>query len=187
MDFDEEFLEKLRFIEEKWQNRWEKSGIFIGKIDKTKPKYFITVPYPYASGPLHIGHCRTYNLGDIFARYKRQQGFNVIWPMAFHITGTPVLSISKRIQKKEKKILDLYRSYIGIYEDNKKDIEDIINSFNDPMNVASYFAGKLMDDFKRMGFSIDSTRQFTTADAEYNRFIEWQYKILNEKGNNEGS
>ena len=182
MDFDDEFLKKLRYIEEKWQNRWEKSGIFIGKIDKTKPKYFLTVPYPYASGPLHIGHCRTYNLGDIFARYKRQRGFNVLWPMAFHITGTPVISISSRIKKREKKILDLYRSYIGIYEEKNKDIENIIGSFNDSMNVASYFAGKLMNDFKRMGFSIDSTRQFTTADAEYNKFIEWQYKILNEKG-----
>ncbi|MHA1685318.1 MAG: leucine--tRNA ligase [Candidatus Heimdallarchaeaceae archaeon] len=177
-----EFLDELREIEVKWQKRWQKDGIFIGKIDSSKPKWYITVPYPYASGPLHIGHCRTYNLGDIFARYKRQQGFNVMWPMAFHITGTPILSVAAKIKDGDSKTIALYKDYISIYEKDPNRIEEIISSFTEPMNVAMYFAGKLIEDFLRMGFSIDDTRQFTTGDPEYNKFIEWQYLHLYEKG-----
>ena len=58
----EEFFNVLRSIERKWQIRWEKEDIFEGKIDKKKQKYFVTVPYPYASGALHVGHARTYTL-----------------------------------------------------------------------------------------------------------------------------
>ncbi|MHA1454229.1 MAG: leucine--tRNA ligase, partial [Promethearchaeota archaeon] len=181
-DFQDNFLVELRDIEKKWQTKWKDEEIFIGKIDETKPKWFITVPYPYATGPLHIGHCRTYNLGDIYARYKRQTGYNVFFPMAFHITGTPVLAISDKLKKKEKKDWDLYTKYVGIYETDKSKIEPILESFSDPMKVAMYFSGKLIQDFQRMGFSIDDTHQFTTGDPEYNRFIEWQYKVLNDKG-----
>lgn len=176
------FLEEIRKIETKWQKRWDEKKIFVGKVDNSKPKYFVTVPYPYASGSLHIGHCRTYNLGDLFARYKRQRGFNVMWPMAYHITGTPVLSVSAKIKEKDEKEWKKYRDYVSIYESDEKKVEEIVSSFVEPMNVAMYFSGKLMEDFKRMGFSIDDTREFTTGDPEYNKFIEWQYKILNEKG-----
>lgn len=175
------FLDELHEIELKWQKRWQKDGIFIGKIDHSKTKWYITVPYPYASGPLHLGHCRTYNLGDIIARYKRQKGFNVMWPMAFHITGTPILSVSAKIKDGDKKTLALYRDYVSIYEKDPKKVEEILQSFTEPMNVAMYFASKLIQDFLRMGFSIDDTRQFTTGDKEYNKFIEWQYLRLYEK------
>ncbi|MHA1399999.1 MAG: leucine--tRNA ligase [Candidatus Heimdallarchaeaceae archaeon] len=176
------FLDEIRKIEHKWQKKWHESQIFVGKIDRSKPKYFVTVPYPYASGTMHIGHCRTYNLGDIFTRYKRQRGFNVLWPMAYHITGTPILSVSAKIKSKDEKEWKKYKDYVKIYEEDEERVEEIVRSFEEPMNVAMYFSNKLMEDFKRMGFSIDDTREFTTGDAEYNKFIEWQYKILNEKG-----
>ena len=177
-----DFLKQLRAIEIKWQKRWQDAKIFEPTIKDEKPKWFLTLPYPYASGPLHIGHCRTYNIGDIYARYKRQRGFNVLWPMAFHITGTPVLSVSTLIKKGDIRIRTLYEEYIGIYEKNPIEIKKILKSFEDPHNVAMYFAGKLIYDFLRMGFSLDTTRQFTTGDKEYNKFIEWQYGILYEKG-----
>ena len=63
----EEFLKELREIEKKWQEKWEEAKIFEANIDETKPKFFLTVPYPYTSGPLHIGHGRTYTMGDIYA------------------------------------------------------------------------------------------------------------------------
>ena len=177
----ENYLEQFRAIEQKWQSRWQKDAVFDGKIDETKPKWFITVPYPYTSGPLHIGHCRTYNLGDIFARYKRQTGYNVMWPMAYHITGTPILSISSRIARKEPKVWDQYRKYVGIYEKNPQKVDEIISSFTEPMNVAMYFAKHLMQDWQSMGFSLDTSRQFTTGDSEYKKFIEWQYHHLYKK------
>jgi len=175
------FLDDIRKIEKKWQKKWKEDGIFIGKIDHSRTKWFLTVPYPYASGPLHIGHCRTYNIGDIFARYKRQSGYNVFWPMAFHITGTPVQAVAYQIKIKDKKMWKTYEDYVSIYEKDPVKIKGIVASFENQENVASFFANAIIQDFLGMGFSLDDTRQFTTGDKEYNKFIEWQYKILNEK------
>ncbi len=175
------FLEVIREIEKKWQKKWQEDNVFVGVIDKNKPKWFLTVSYPYATAPLHIGHSRTYGLGDIFARYKRQQGYNVLWPMGFHITGTPVLAVSWKIRNNDEDEWKKYREYISIYEKDTKRIEEVISSFTKPENVASYFAKKIIQDFLKMGYSLDTTRQFTTGDSEYNKFIEWQYIKLNNK------
>ena len=72
-------------IEKKWQKRWEKDRVFEVDPDPKRKKFFLTVPYPYPNGALHIGHGRTYTVGDLIARYKRMQGFNVLYPMASHI------------------------------------------------------------------------------------------------------
>ncbi|MHA1592211.1 MAG: leucine--tRNA ligase [Candidatus Heimdallarchaeaceae archaeon] len=175
------FLDEIRQIEKKWQKKWQDDQIFIGKIDHSRPKWFITLPYPYASGAFHLGHARTYNIGDVITRFKRQRGNNVLWPMAFHITGTPVLSVSWKIKNKDEQEWQKYRDYVAIYEDDNKIIEEIVATFEKPENVATYFANKIINDFLGMGFSIDDTKQFTTGDLEYNKFIEWQYGILNEK------
>ena len=78
-------LEELRKIEKKWQKKWAESRIFEANPDESRKKFFITVPYPYVSGPLHIGHGRTYTLGDIIARYKRLRGYNVLYLSLIHI------------------------------------------------------------------------------------------------------
>ena len=173
-----DFFKSLRSIEQKWQKKWAEKDIFKGKIDTTKKKCFVTIPYPYSSGALHVGHARTYTLGDLFCRYKRQTGNNTLWPMAFHITGTPVLSVSAKIKEGDKHTINLYKDYVSIYESNKKKVEEIVQSFKEPMNVAMYFAKEMINDFKSMGYSLDVHRQFTTGDPEYNKFIEWQYKHL---------
>lgn len=168
-------------IEKKWQERWEKAGIFEGKISKNK-KIFLTVPYPYTSGPLHIGHGRTYTVADFWIRLKRLQGFNCLWPMAFHISGTPILAISKKIEAGDKDAIKLYEDYAGIYEKDKEKAKKIVKSFTKPENVAEFFSGVIIEDFKKIGFSIDWTRQFTTGDRDYNKFIEWQFLKLKELG-----
>ncbi|MHA1974740.1 MAG: leucine--tRNA ligase [Candidatus Hodarchaeales archaeon] len=174
----EDFFETLRKIERKWQRKWFEEDIFKGEIDQKRPKYFVTIPYPYATGALHVGHARTYTLGDVFCRFKRLQGYNTLWPMAFHITGTPVLSISAKIEAGDKKTMDLYRDYVSIYETDKKKVERILKTFVKPINVANYFSKNMINDFKSMGYSLDIHRQFTTGDPEYNKFIEWQYDHL---------
>ena len=177
----DDFFDNLRVIEKKWQQKWAKKDIFKGVVNTSKKKFFVTIPYPYSSGALHVGHARTYTLGDLFCRYKRQLGYNTLWPMAFHITGTPVLSVSAKIKKGDKKTIDLYSEYVNIYEQDKTKTNKIIKSFNEPMNLAMYFAKNMIKDFNAMGYSIDTHRQFTTGDLEYNKFIEWQYKHLIEK------
>jgi leucyl-tRNA synthetase len=175
------FLDEIREIEKKWQKRWQDDQIFVGNVDNSRPKWFFTVSYPYVQAPFHIGHSRTYGLGDIFARYKRQRGYNVLWPMGFHITGTPVLAVSWKIKNNDEKEWEKYRDYVSIYEDDAERIEELVASFAEPENVANYFSEKIINDFLLMGYSLDTTRQFTTGDKDYNKFIEWQYFKLDDK------
>ncbi len=174
-------LDEIRAIEKKWQARWFKEKIFEPQPGGPN-KYFLTTPYPYTSGPQHIGHTRTYNLADIHARFLRMNGHNVLWPMAWHITGTPILAISSCIERCETPTIELYKSYVRLYEDDEEKVAQIVDSFVDPWNIARYFAAKIVPDFKKMGFSIDWSRQFTTGDEVYNKFIEWQYGKLMELG-----
>jgi leucyl-tRNA synthetase len=76
-------------IEEKWQERWEKAKIFEVKKDQKRNKYYVLEMYPYPSGKLHIGHLRNYTIGDCFARFKRMNGYNVLYPMGFDSFGMP--------------------------------------------------------------------------------------------------
>ena len=80
-------------IEEKWQRRWQEIRIFQSDPNNKK-KIFVTVAYPYPSGAMHIGHGRTYTVPDVYARFKRMQGYNVLFPMAWHVTGAPVVGIA---------------------------------------------------------------------------------------------
>ncbi|MEM3171049.1 MAG: class I tRNA ligase family protein, partial [Candidatus Hadarchaeales archaeon] len=68
----------FRERERKWQEEWEKAGIFQAEPDG-RPKFYLTVAYPYVSGPMHIGHARTYTIPDVIARYKRMRGYNVLF------------------------------------------------------------------------------------------------------------
>jgi leucyl-tRNA synthetase len=76
-------------IEEKWQVKWEKDKIFDVKEDLVKKKYYVLEMYPYPSGKLHMGHLRNYTIGDCFARFKRMNNFNVLYPMGYDSFGMP--------------------------------------------------------------------------------------------------
>jgi leucyl-tRNA synthetase len=161
-------------VESKWQKKWDESKIFQSNPDD-REKLFLTVAYPYPSGAMHIGHGRTYTVPDVYARFKRMQGHNVLFPMAWHVTGAPVIGIAKRIQRQDPWTLDIYKNIHKVPEEE-------LEQFIDPEYIVKYFSSEYHDVMNHMGYSIDWRREFKTTDPSYQKFIEWQIRQLKDKG-----
>lgn len=162
-------------IEAKWQAKWEEAHIFEADPDPTRKKIMVTFPYPYMNGPLHVGHTFTASRVDAYARFKRMQGYNVLWPWGWHWTGQPLLGASQRVARGDETYIRVLREVDGVPEAELK-------KFVDPTYMAQYYTNEGRLAAKRIGFSVDWRREFTTILPTYQKFIEWQYKNLKEKG-----
>lgn len=162
-------------VGEKWRKKWSEGRIFESETQPHTKKYFLTVAYPYPNSPQHVGHGRTYTLADVHARYKRMKGYNVLFPMGFHYTGTPIVSMSQRIKTND---LELIETFEQIY----KIPDEVISSFKEPKKIADFFHEEIKQGMSEMGYSIDWRREFTTIDTAYSKFISWQFRNLRKKG-----
>ena len=161
-------------IEKKWQKKWEDEKIFQSNPDE-REKLYLTVAFPYPSGAMHIGHGRTYTVPDVYARFKRMKGYNVLFPMAWHVTGAPVIGIASRIKRKDEWTLNLYENVHKVPKETLPKLED-------PEFIVKYFSNQYHKVMEDMGFSIDWRREFRTIDPPYKQFIRWQITKLYEKG-----
>ena len=127
------------------------------------------------NGPLHVGHTFTASRVDVYARFKRMQGYNVLWPWAWHWTGQPLLGASQRVARGDEAYIKVLREVDGVPEAELK-------KFVDPLYMAQYYTDEGRLAVKSVGFSVDWRREFTTIMPTFQKFIEWQYKNLKEKG-----
>lgn len=167
----------FRKIEKKWQKRWENAKIFEADPSKKK-KFFVTFPYPYVNGSIHIGAAFTAFRVDTYARFKRMRGFNVLYPQGFHATGQPILGTIERLKQGDEIQADTFK----LYGATDRDVKDFVKK--GPEYVARFWMKRWIEDLKLAGFSIDWRRSFitTTLTPTYSRFIEWQYNTLRKKG-----
>lgn len=168
---------EFKKIERKWQKRWAARKIFEADIDKKRKKFFTSNVVPYVNGDAHIGHSYTYARTDVYARFKRMQGFNVLLAQGFHATGEPIIGTVERLKRNDRSQIETYKAFGA----TDKDLEDFKK--RGPSYVAKFWAEKIEESFKLMGFSIDWRRKFTlSVDPAFSRFVEWQYNTLRKKG-----
>ena len=139
-------------VEKKWQAIWEKEQAFQVGSDKSKPKFYALVEFPYPSGQgLHVGHPRPYTALDIIARKRRLEGYNVLYPMGWDAFGLPTENY-------------VIKNHIHPKIVTKKNVE------------------RFTEQLKSLGYSFDWDREINTTDPNYYKWTQWIFLQLFKKG-----
>jgi leucyl-tRNA synthetase len=164
-------------LDSKWQTEWAKSKIFEADPEPNRQKCFVTFPFAYMSGPLHVGSAFTATRIDVYARYMRMQGFNVLYPWAWHWTGKTVAGAAERIRSGDEEVIRPIREVDGVSDEDLK-------KFVDPVYMAQYYTNANREAVKKLGMSIDWRREFHTSSLHpaFSKFVTWQYLRLQQRG-----
>jgi leucyl-tRNA synthetase len=160
--------------EKYWLKVWEDKHVFESDPVTSKKKIFATVAFPYMNAAVHVGTAFTAAKVEYYARFKRMQGFNVLFPYAWHWTGQSIVGMSLRLKRGDKGA----RHGFEVDGVPAKEIE----KFVDPEYLASYYTKVSREVIKETGFSIDWRREFRTVDPAFRKFVEWQYLRMREHG-----
>ncbi|PVX51829.1 leucyl-tRNA synthetase [Balneicella halophila] len=141
-------------VEKKWQKYWENHQVFQAENNSEKPKYYVLDMFPYPSGAgLHVGHPLGYIASDIYARYKRLHGFNVLHPMGYDSFGLPA-------------------EQYAIQTGQHPAITTMVN-INGGVDKAGNKIPGYEKQLKRLGLSFDWSRKYRTSDPSYYRWTQW--------------
>ena len=139
-------------IELKWQKNWDEAHCFEAKSDKSKPKFFGLIEFPYPSGAgLHVGHPRSNTAMDIIARKRRMEGYNVLYPIGWDAFGLPTENYA-------------------------------IKNHVHPAGVTKKNIDHFREQLKRIGFSFDWSREVDTTDPNYFKWTQWIFLQLYKHG-----
>ena len=142
----------FKTTEKKWQDRWEKEGVFHAQDHSDKPKFYALVEFPYPSGAgMHVGHIKAYSGLEVVSRKRRMEGYNVLFPIGFDAYGLPT---------------ENYAIKTGIH----------------PRQVTDQNIEKFSGQLKRVGFSFDWTRVIDTTDIHYYKWTQWIFLKMFEHG-----
>ena len=142
----------FKSAEEKWQNKWEETGVFKAKDEFDKPKFYALVEFPYPSGAgMHVGHIKAYSGLEVVSRKRRMQGYNVLFPIGFDAYGLPT---------------ENYAIKTGIH----------------PRKVTDMNIEKFTSQLKRVGFSFDWDRVIDTTEEDYYKWTQWIFLKMFENG-----
>ncbi|OMJ77850.1 hypothetical protein SteCoe_22485 [Stentor coeruleus] len=174
----------LRKIEEEVQALWATKKVYESEPDLNKPKYFLTFPYPYMNGRLHLGHAFSFSKCEFTARFQRMLGKNVLMPFAFHCTGMPIPACADKLKKElERGDSRTDGSQFKILLDMNVP-ENEVPKFADAQHWLKYFPPIAKQDLVNLGVAVDWRRSFITTPANpyYDMFVKWQFHHLIAQG-----
>ncbi len=139
-------------VEQKWQEKWEESGVFHAQDNSDKKKFYALVEFPYPSGAgMHVGHIKAYSGLEVVSRKRRLEGYNVLFPIGFDAYGLPT---------------ENYAIKTGIH----------------PRKVTDMNIKKFTSQLKKVGFSFDWTRVIDTTQEDYYKWTQWIFLKMFENG-----
>ena len=164
-------------IEKKWQDIWDREEAFRAGVDKTKPKYYALVEFPYPSGQgLHVGHPRPYTAMDIVSRKRRMQGYNVLFPSPWETVRCSPASRKRRMQGYNV-LFPMGWDAFGLPTENYA-IKNKIHPKIVTKNNVEHFKNQL----KALGYSFDWSKEVNTTDEKYYKWTQWIFLQLFKKG-----
>jgi len=139
-------------VEEKWQKEWKDNQLYKTHINDNDKNYYVLEMFPYPSGNLHMGHVRVYSIGDVIARFKRMNEYNVLHPMGWDAFGLPAENAA------------------------------IKHGNIHPREWTWQNIGNMKKQMKSLGFSYDWNREVTTAKEDYYKWTQWFFVQMFKKG-----